>query len=88
MFIGVGAVAQQAAITEALDACLLTDDEMAAYRAADDDAKPAGAPDELELKDFLEEYFTHGDACPCYEITDADARAAPTRGADARHAWF
>ena len=44
-------------------------------RAADDDAKPAGAPDELELKDFLEEYFTHGDACPCYESTDADARA-------------
>ena len=57
-------------------------------RAADDDAKPAGAPDELGLKDFLEEYFTHGDACPCYESTDADARAAPTRGADARHAWF
>ena len=53
-------------------------------RAADDDAKPAGAPNELELKDFLEEYFTHGDACPCYESTDADARAAPTRGADAR----
>jgi hypothetical protein len=49
-------------------------------RASDDDSKPAGAPDELELKDFLEEYFTHGDACPCYESTDADARAAPTRG--------
>ena len=57
-------------------------------RAADDDAKPAGAPDELELKDFLEEYFTHGDACPCYESTDAGARAAPTRGADARQPWL
>ena len=31
VFIGVGAVAQQAAITEALDACLLTDDEMKEY---------------------------------------------------------
>ena len=52
-------------------------------RAADDDAKPAGAPDELELKDFLEEYFTHGDACPCYESTDAGARARP-RSSSAR----
>ena len=51
------------------------------FLAADDDAKPAGAPNELELKDFLEEYFTHGDACPCYESMDADAaRGVRERG--------
>ena len=50
VFIGVGAVAQQAAITEALDACLLTDDEMAAYRAADDDARPELFPSDLRVR--------------------------------------
>ena len=50
VFIGVGAVAQQAAITEALDACLLTDDELAAYRAADDDARPELFPSDLRVR--------------------------------------
>ena len=53
VFIGVGAVAQQAAITEALDACLLTDDEMAAYRAADDDARPEPFPSDLRVRAWL-----------------------------------
>ena len=50
VFIGVGAVAQQAAITEALDACLLTDDELAQYRAADDDARPELFPSDLRVR--------------------------------------
>ena len=50
VFIGVGAVAQQAAITEALDACLLTDDELAAYRAADDDSRPELFPSDLRVR--------------------------------------
>ena len=50
VFIGVGAVAQQAAITEALDACLLTDDELAAYRAADNDARPELFPSDLRVR--------------------------------------
>ena len=50
VFIGVGAVAQQAAITEALDACLLTDDELAAYRAADDDTRPELFPSDLRVR--------------------------------------
>ena len=33
-------------------------------------SKPPISPDELELKDFLEEYFTHGDACPCFDGMD------------------
>ena len=31
------------------------------------DLKLAAAPNELEFKHFLEDYFTHGDACPCHE---------------------
>lgn len=31
------------------------------------DLKLAAAPNELEVKHFLEDYFTHGDACPCHE---------------------
>ena len=50
VFIGVGAVAQQTAITEALDACLLNDDEMAAYRASDDDARPELFPSDLRIR--------------------------------------
>ena len=33
-----------------LDACLLTDDEMAAYRAADDDARPELFPSDLRVR--------------------------------------
>ena len=44
----VGAVAQQAAITAPHG--LLTDDEMAAYRAADDDARPELFPSDLRVR--------------------------------------
>jgi len=51
-----------------------------------DDSRPTAALDELELKQFLEEYFTHGEACPCYE--SGDARAATPSGANKRHLLF
>ena len=40
------------------------------------DLKLAAAPNELDFKHFLENYFTHGDACLCYERV-AGQDAAP-----------
>ena len=40
------------------------------------DLKLAAAPNELDFKHFLENYFTHGDTCPCYERV-AGQDAAP-----------
>jgi len=40
------------------------------------DLKLAAAPNELEFKHFLENYFTHGDTCLCYERV-AGQDAAP-----------
>jgi len=59
------------------------------FPRASDDSRPTAAPDELELKHFLEEYFTHGDACPCDEGANADAHAATRGGPDApRPPWL
>ena len=50
VFIGADLLAKQGTIEAALDGCLLTDDELAAYRGADDAALEALFPSDLKIK--------------------------------------